>query len=124
MQLAALASTPLVADPKHEQHNDYIECAGDFDPKEFDARQATRACRIGGNDGGPPSIRHVMRLYVGGDIHVPNSESSQGLAFCRGQTGSEAFFNAASLCLTLVTAMDLRVASNGNNNCGGPNGCD
>jgi len=31
-----------LADPKHEQHNDFIEWGGDFDPKEFDAEKATR----------------------------------------------------------------------------------
>lgn len=36
-----------IADPKHEQHDDFVEWAGDFDPEEFDAGKATKAMRRG-----------------------------------------------------------------------------
>jgi len=36
-----------LADPKHEQHDDFMEWAGDFDPKEFNAKQATKAMKQG-----------------------------------------------------------------------------
>lgn len=36
-----------IADPKHEQHDDFVEWAGDFDPEEFDAEETTKAMRRG-----------------------------------------------------------------------------
>lgn len=36
-----------IADPKHEQHDDFVEWAGDFDPEEFDAGKTTKAMRRG-----------------------------------------------------------------------------
>lgn len=36
-----------LADPKHEQHDDFIEWGGDFDPKEFDAGETTKAMNKG-----------------------------------------------------------------------------
>lgn len=36
-----------LANPKHEQHEDYMEWAGPFDPENFDAGKATKAMRRG-----------------------------------------------------------------------------
>lgn len=36
-----------VADPKHEQHDDFMEWGGEFDPEKFDAKQATKAMKKG-----------------------------------------------------------------------------
>lgn len=36
-----------IADPKHEQHDDFVEWAGKFDPEEFDAGKTTKAMRRG-----------------------------------------------------------------------------
>lgn len=36
-----------IADPKHEQHDDFVEWAGEFDPEEFDASKKTKAMRRG-----------------------------------------------------------------------------
>ncbi len=36
-----------LADPKHEEHDNYMEWGGDFDPKTFDAQQATKAMKKG-----------------------------------------------------------------------------
>ena len=36
-----------LADPSHEQHDDFIEWAGPFDPEEFDVGKATKAMRRG-----------------------------------------------------------------------------
>ena len=36
-----------LADPKHEQHDDFMEWGGDFDPKDFDAVEATKAMKKG-----------------------------------------------------------------------------
>lgn len=36
-----------IADSKHEQHDDFVEWAGEFDPEEFDAAKATKAMRRG-----------------------------------------------------------------------------
>ncbi|QDT24361.1 plasmid pRiA4b ORF-3 family protein [Gimesia chilikensis] len=36
-----------LADPKHEQHDDFVEWAGDFDPEEFDAEKTTKVMRRG-----------------------------------------------------------------------------
>lgn len=36
-----------IADPKHEQHADFVEWAGEFDPEEFDAGKVTKAMRRG-----------------------------------------------------------------------------
>lgn len=36
-----------VADPKHEQHDDFLEWAGEFDAEEFDAGMTTKAMRRG-----------------------------------------------------------------------------
>jgi hypothetical protein len=36
-----------IADPKHEQHDDYVGWAGDFDPEKFDAGETTKAMRRG-----------------------------------------------------------------------------
>lgn len=36
-----------IADPKHEQHDEYMEWAGEFDPEEFDAGMKTKAMRRG-----------------------------------------------------------------------------
>ena len=36
-----------IADPKHEQHDNFVEWAGDFDPEEFDAGETTKAMRRG-----------------------------------------------------------------------------
>jgi len=36
-----------LADPNHEQHEDFVEWAGDFDPDEFDAMKTTKAMRRG-----------------------------------------------------------------------------
>jgi hypothetical protein len=31
-----------LADPKHEQHDEFVEWAGPFDPEEFDATKSTK----------------------------------------------------------------------------------
>jgi hypothetical protein len=36
-----------LADPDHEQHEEYVEWAGSFDSKVFDAEKATKAMRRG-----------------------------------------------------------------------------
>ena len=36
-----------IANPKHEQHDDFVEWAADFDPEVFDAGEATKAMRRG-----------------------------------------------------------------------------
>lgn len=36
-----------IADPKHPQHEDFMEWAGPFDPEDFDAAKATEAMRRG-----------------------------------------------------------------------------
>ena len=36
-----------LADPNHEQHDDFVEWGGDFDPQEFDARRATIEMQTG-----------------------------------------------------------------------------
>ncbi len=36
-----------LADPNHEQHDDFLEWSGSFDPNQFDAAQATRLMRQG-----------------------------------------------------------------------------
>lgn len=36
-----------LADPKHEQHDDFMEWGGDFDPKDFDAVETTKAMKKG-----------------------------------------------------------------------------
>lgn len=36
-----------IADPKHEQHDDFVEWAGEVDPEEFDAGKTTKAMRRG-----------------------------------------------------------------------------
>ena len=36
-----------IADPKHEQHDDFVEWAGEFDPAEFDPKKATRGMKTG-----------------------------------------------------------------------------
>jgi hypothetical protein len=36
-----------LADPDHEQHDDYLEWAGPFDSEQFDAKEATKAMRHG-----------------------------------------------------------------------------
>lgn len=36
-----------IADPKHDQHDDFMEWAGDFDPDKFDAAKTTKAMRRG-----------------------------------------------------------------------------
>ena len=36
-----------IADPTHEMHEDFMEWAADFDPKEFDAEKATKKMRRG-----------------------------------------------------------------------------
>lgn len=36
-----------IANPKHEQHDDFVEWAGEYDPEEFDAGKATKAMRRG-----------------------------------------------------------------------------
>ena len=36
-----------LSDPKHEQHDDLMEWGDDFDPKKFDAKQATREMKTG-----------------------------------------------------------------------------
>lgn len=36
-----------LADPKHEEHEHYMEWAGPFDPDEFDVREATKAMQRG-----------------------------------------------------------------------------
>ena len=36
-----------LADPKHEQHDDFVQCGGEFDPAEFNAEQTTKAMRRG-----------------------------------------------------------------------------
>ncbi|QDT59468.1 Plasmid pRiA4b ORF-3-like protein [Stieleria bergensis] len=36
-----------IANPKHEQHDDFVEWAGDFDSKEFDAGETTKTMRRG-----------------------------------------------------------------------------
>lgn len=40
------------ADLKHEQHDDFMEWGGDFDPEKFDAKQATRDMKKGLPDWG------------------------------------------------------------------------
>ena len=35
------------ANPKHEQHDDLMEWGGDFDPKKFDAKLATKEMKKG-----------------------------------------------------------------------------
>lgn len=36
-----------LADPKHEQHDNFTEWGGDFDPENFDAKQATKVMKKG-----------------------------------------------------------------------------
>lgn len=36
-----------IANPKHEQHNSFVEWAADFDPEVFDAGEASKAMRRG-----------------------------------------------------------------------------
>ncbi len=36
-----------LADPKHEDHDNYMEWGGDFDPNQFDVQQATKAMKKG-----------------------------------------------------------------------------
>ena len=36
-----------IADPKHEQHDDFVEWGGDFDAEEFDALKTTKVMRRG-----------------------------------------------------------------------------
>jgi hypothetical protein len=36
-----------IANPEHEQHEDFVDWAGDFDPEAFDARKTTMAMREG-----------------------------------------------------------------------------
>jgi hypothetical protein len=36
-----------LADPKHEQHDDFVEWAGEFDPEMFDVEKTTKAMRRG-----------------------------------------------------------------------------
>jgi len=36
-----------LADPDHEQHDDYVEWAGPFDAEDIDANKATQAMRRG-----------------------------------------------------------------------------
>lgn len=36
-----------LTDPKHEQHDDFIEWGGDFDPMKFDSKRATREMKKG-----------------------------------------------------------------------------
>ena len=36
-----------MADPKHEEHESFLEWSGPFDPEAFDAKAATRAMRKG-----------------------------------------------------------------------------
>ena len=36
-----------IADPKHEQHDDFVEWGGDFDAEEFDAGKTTKAMQRG-----------------------------------------------------------------------------
>lgn len=36
-----------IGDPKHEQHDDFVEWAGNFGPEEFDATETTKAMRRG-----------------------------------------------------------------------------
>lgn len=36
-----------LADPKHEQHDDFMEWGGDFDPKDFDAVETTKVMKKG-----------------------------------------------------------------------------
>jgi hypothetical protein len=36
-----------LADPKHEQHDEFMEWSGDFDPEEFDAEKTTKVMRRG-----------------------------------------------------------------------------
>ena len=36
-----------LADPEHEQHDDFLQWCGPFDPEEFDAGKATKAMRRG-----------------------------------------------------------------------------
>ena len=36
-----------LADPKHEQHDEFVEWAGPFDPEEFDAAKSTKIMRRG-----------------------------------------------------------------------------
>ena len=36
-----------LADPKHQQHDDFIEWGGDFDPEKFDVKQATKEMKKG-----------------------------------------------------------------------------
>jgi hypothetical protein len=36
-----------IADPKHEQHEDFVEWAGEFDPEKFDAGKTTKVMRRG-----------------------------------------------------------------------------
>lgn len=40
-----------ISDPSHEQHDDFMEWAGRFDPEKFDAGQATKVMRRGLPDG-------------------------------------------------------------------------
>ena len=37
----------VIGNPNHEQHDDFLEWAGKFDPKEFDAEETTRIMRRG-----------------------------------------------------------------------------
>ena len=36
-----------LTDPEHEQHEDFLEWAGPFDPEKFDAKEATKEIRRG-----------------------------------------------------------------------------
>ncbi len=36
-----------IADPKHEQHDDFVRWAGEFDPEDFDAGETTKVMRAG-----------------------------------------------------------------------------
>lgn len=36
-----------IADPKHEQHDDFVEWAGEFDPDDFDPKKATKEMKKG-----------------------------------------------------------------------------
>jgi hypothetical protein len=37
----------VIADPKHEQHHEFVQWAGEFDPEAFDPQKATKAMRRG-----------------------------------------------------------------------------
>lgn len=36
-----------LANPKHEQHNDFMEWIGKFDPEKFDPKKATKEMKKG-----------------------------------------------------------------------------